>query len=103
MKLLAIDGGGIRGIYASQYPGLWLQDTGKTIVQTLNPCYLTPSTRIWEDVFKLYRTNIVDNLQKMRLGFPARGKWEWAAEFFNNEVKRQNVNVPTIDAFPFPP
>lgn len=72
----------------------------KLNVDILNPNYLDSKlTSIHggtENQFLAYRTWIVTKQANFNAGTSPRKKWDWAAGYFNETLKRHSINVPPI-------
>ncbi|MBV9484350.1 hypothetical protein [Bradyrhizobium sp.] len=85
---------------ASKVPQLCFLDTdGKLNADILNPNYLDAAiTHIHggvENQFTAYRVWITTNQAKFAGTSPGK-KWDWAANYFNETLKRHGINVPPI-------
>ncbi|WP_336234827.1 hypothetical protein [Achromobacter dolens] len=74
---------------------LWIRREEEIIAHTLCPSYARIPP-IPEGSFKVYRVNITSELEKLH-SRGVRDKWQWIANYFNDVIGQNNLNVQKID------
>ena len=84
--------------------GLCIPDGNDLVVDILHTYYLreTAAGIPYEGYFLTLRNRIVANLEDMPLGSHERSKWEWMVGFFNEALRRHDINVPQLTSLPIP-
>jgi hypothetical protein len=83
---------------------LCISDRDDLIVDILHPYYLreTSAGIAYEGYFQTLRNRIVCNLTHMPLASRERSKWEWMAGFFNEALRRHDINMQQVTSLPIP-